>query len=144
MVGPVPLTTTPVPFRKKRARHERHTMPNDRRAFRLRFGDGRFSLAPFLRLCACAPLSRSPNSRPEPLKCPPQFLVTRFPAWQTPSMLRIVETMNFPSNGSPSLNFEAMFWLATDKFSNEPHIIVALREAHCYTRHKVSNLPVKC
>jgi hypothetical protein len=27
-------------------------MPNNRRAFRLRFGDGRFAPAPFLRLCA--------------------------------------------------------------------------------------------
>ncbi len=41
-------------------------MPNDRRAFRLRFGDGRFAAAPFLRLCACAPLTRSPNRRPKP------------------------------------------------------------------------------
>jgi len=33
MVGPVSLTTTPVPFRKKRARHERHLFQaNDRRA----------------------------------------------------------------------------------------------------------------
>jgi hypothetical protein len=40
-------------------------MPNNRRAFRLRFGDGRFAPAPFLRLCACAPLSRSPNRRPK-------------------------------------------------------------------------------
>jgi len=53
--------------RKKRARHERHLlMPNNRRAFRLRFGDGRFAAAPFLRLCACAPLTRSPDRRPKP------------------------------------------------------------------------------
>jgi len=33
MVGPVSLTTTPVPFRRKRARHERHLFqPNGRRA----------------------------------------------------------------------------------------------------------------
>ena len=48
MVGPVPLTTKPVPFRKKRARHEPHFMvPNNRRAFRLRFRDGRYAAAPF-------------------------------------------------------------------------------------------------
>ena len=41
-------------------------MPKDRRAFRLRFGDGRFAPAPFLRLCAFAPLTRSPNRRPKP------------------------------------------------------------------------------
>jgi len=41
-------------------------MPNNRRAFRLRFGDGRFDPAPFLRLCACASPSRSPNRRPKP------------------------------------------------------------------------------
>ena len=40
-------------------------MPNNRRAFRLRFGDGRFAPAPFLRLCAFAPLTRSPNRRPK-------------------------------------------------------------------------------
>jgi hypothetical protein len=33
IVGPVSLTTTPVPFRKKRARHERHrVVSKDRRA----------------------------------------------------------------------------------------------------------------
>jgi hypothetical protein len=36
--------------------------------FRLRFGDGRYAPAPFLCLCACAPLSRSPNRRPKPCK----------------------------------------------------------------------------
>jgi len=36
--------------------------------FRLRFGDGRCAPAPFLRLCACAPLSRSPYRRPKPSK----------------------------------------------------------------------------
>ena len=41
-------------------------MPKHRRAFRLRFGDGRFAPAPFLRLCAFAPLTRSPNRRPKP------------------------------------------------------------------------------
>jgi len=52
-VGPVPLTTTPVPFRKKRARHERHPHSTEYSAcFRLRFGDGRF--AP-LRSCVSAP-----------------------------------------------------------------------------------------
>jgi hypothetical protein len=67
LVGPVPRTTAPVPSATKRARHERHfRMPKDRRSFRLWFGDDRFSPAPFLRLCACAPLSRSPNHRPKP------------------------------------------------------------------------------
>jgi len=38
----------PVPFRKKRARHERYRVAsNDRRAFRLRFRDGRSAAAPF-------------------------------------------------------------------------------------------------
>lgn len=41
-------------------------MPSNRLAFRLRFGDGRFAPAPFLRLCAFAPLTRSPNRRPKP------------------------------------------------------------------------------
>jgi hypothetical protein len=36
--------------------------------FRLRHGDGRFAPAAFLRLSACAPLSRSPNRRPKPCK----------------------------------------------------------------------------
>ena len=51
---------------KARSSRAAFLMPNDRRAFRLRFGDGRFAPAPFLRLCACAPLTRSPNRRPKP------------------------------------------------------------------------------
>ena len=48
-VRPNPLTTAPVPFRKKaRSSRAAFRMPNDRRAFRLRFGDG-----------------RSPNRRPK-------------------------------------------------------------------------------
>jgi len=49
MVGPVPVTTMPVSFRKKRARHEQH--PHNTKClacFRLRHGDGRFAPAPFL------------------------------------------------------------------------------------------------
>ena len=48
MVGPVSLTTMPVPFRKKRARHERHQHSTECSAcFRLRFADGRFAPAAF-------------------------------------------------------------------------------------------------
>jgi hypothetical protein len=66
-VQPIPLTTAPVPFRKK-ARSSRAAllMPNDRRPFRLRFRDGRSAPAPFRRLSACASLSLSPNRRPKP------------------------------------------------------------------------------
>ena len=47
-VRPNPLTTAPVPFRKKaRSSRAAFLMPNDRRAFRQRFGDGRFAAAPF-------------------------------------------------------------------------------------------------
>jgi len=66
MVGPVPLTTTPVPFRKKRARHERHRVAsNDRRASACGSPTVVFAPAAFLRLSAYAPLSRSPNRRPK-------------------------------------------------------------------------------
>jgi hypothetical protein len=42
--------TTPVAFCKKRARHERHPHSTEYSAcFRLRFGDGRFAPAAFLR-----------------------------------------------------------------------------------------------
>jgi len=66
MVGPVSLTTTPVPFRRKRARHERHPqMPNDRRASAC----GTATVVPLRlrsrRLSASTPLSRSPNRRPK-------------------------------------------------------------------------------
>ena len=47
-VRPNPLTTAPVPFRKKaRSSRAAFQMPNDRRAFRLRFRDGRYAPAPF-------------------------------------------------------------------------------------------------
>jgi len=47
-VRPNPLTTAPVPFRKKaRSSRAAFLTPNDRRAFRLRFRDGRSAAAPF-------------------------------------------------------------------------------------------------
>jgi hypothetical protein len=47
-VRPNPLTTAPVPFRKKaRPSTTDILMPNDRRPFRLRFRDGRSAPAPF-------------------------------------------------------------------------------------------------
>jgi hypothetical protein len=47
-VRPNPLTTAPFPFRKKaRSSRAAFQMPNDRRAFRLRFRDGRSAAAPF-------------------------------------------------------------------------------------------------
>ena len=47
-VRPNPLTTAPVPFRKKaRSSRAAFQMRNDRRAFRLRFRDGRCAPAPF-------------------------------------------------------------------------------------------------
>jgi hypothetical protein len=49
MVGPVSLTTTPVPFRRKRARHERHPHSTECSAcFRLRHGDVCSAPAAFL------------------------------------------------------------------------------------------------
>jgi hypothetical protein len=63
-----PLTTAPVPFRKK-ARSSRAVfqMPNDRRPFRLRFRDGRSAPAPTPPSLASASLSRSPTRRPKAL-----------------------------------------------------------------------------
>jgi hypothetical protein len=47
-VRPNPLTTAPFPFRKKaRSSRAAFQMPNYRRAFRLRFRDGRSAAAPF-------------------------------------------------------------------------------------------------
>jgi hypothetical protein len=47
-VRPNPLTTAPVPFRKKaRSSRAAFQMPNDRRAFRLRFRDVRYAVATF-------------------------------------------------------------------------------------------------
>jgi hypothetical protein len=66
MVGPVSLTTTPVPFRKKRARHERHLFqPNDRRASACGTATVVSLRLRSCRLSASAPLSRSPNRRPK-------------------------------------------------------------------------------
>jgi hypothetical protein len=44
LVGPVSPSTTPVPFRKKRVRHERQPQTTEWSVcFRLRHGDGRFA-----------------------------------------------------------------------------------------------------
>jgi hypothetical protein len=113
-VRPNPLTTAPVPFRKKRARHELH--------FKCRM-IGALSAcgsAPVVtlrlrsrRLSASASLSRSPNRRPK-LDMSHHFLVTSFYAWQTARMLRVVKLKNFQSNSSASLGFEAKVWTVAD------------------------------
>jgi hypothetical protein len=69
-VGPHPLSTTPVPLRKSRARHERHSSreSHQRRASVCGSAPG---VALWLRFAmrsspSSAPLPCSPNRRPEP------------------------------------------------------------------------------
>jgi hypothetical protein len=59
---PCSLHDAPIPFRKKRVRHERHPHNAECLAcFRLRHGDGRFapaSFQPSLRLCSTFPFAK--------------------------------------------------------------------------------------
>jgi hypothetical protein len=91
MVGPDSLTTTPVPFRKTRARHEPHRVASKDRLASACGSPTVVSLqAAFLRLSAYAPLSRSPNRRPKPCKNPfepEQLLHFEFIGTKTPTFL---------------------------------------------------------
>ena len=67
-VGPFSLSTTPVPLRKPRARHEWHLPIRRKGGFRLRLGGGVTLRLRFARRSSpfCAPLSPLADRRPKP------------------------------------------------------------------------------